>query len=157
MAAIDDIITKWIEGVKADLTKSYIDSVRKASGNWKDELEGKYEVNEQGIKVQILGSSYTLYMELGRGPNKKKTHKDLVKFAFGMSNKNDGPIYRWCLNKGISPTVAFPIAYKIGRDGYKGKPFLEKGINKSSIDNLINEIGLVLLTNVKSEILKTFN
>ena len=128
----------WTDSIITDLKSEYSSQGRKASGNWANLLSSKITETENSTTIEIYGASYTQWMEEGREPN---SNQDNVKgFAAWASNPEDGFIYNWCQDKGISTTAAFPIALKIGKEGFDGKPLVSKVISAEKIKELMKGV-----------------
>lgn len=132
---INDAIAIWAEDdlIKAIL-KSLVDKGVVFAGNQESELAGSIEyVKGKDLGGQILANDYWYWVEYGRKPG--GISKDVIK-------KN---IERWVRRKGFVKAsgkdfkkevtnIAFLIARKIARHGYKGKKFLESAITDKVIE-----------------------
>lgn len=139
-------INKWCNSTIDDLITEYESSGRRASGNWKEELDKEVTENDKGYNIKITGAGYTEFMENGRPPNRNQS-PDAIRAFVGGFGKN--VISEWCRNKGIAEVFAFPIAYKIATQGYEGKPFIEKVLSNEKIEDLAKSIGLAHINNIK--------
>jgi hypothetical protein len=151
-----DILTKSVDKIKKDLLTEYVNSGRKATGDWEKYLDSKTTEKTGNVKIEILGADYTYFLENGRKPNKNQNHKKLVGFALYMTNKSDSPISRWIQAKGINESLKFAIAYDLGRKGYKGKPFVSKVINDENISKIVKEAGLDYVKEITTDIKMIF-
>ena len=152
---IEDI-QAWIDKAQIDLIAKYNQLGLRASGNFEKQLEGDYEVTEDGYKVTIKGADYTYFLENGRKPNK---NQDKLKGFAWFASKPTGFIYEWCQNKGIDTKFAFPIARNIGEFGYKapnGGGFVSDIFTNKRIDELVQSVGIGYLDSVSSKIINEF-
>jgi hypothetical protein len=155
MATAYSIAKKWANEVEQDLTKEYTSQGREASGEWSKELSNEIVTDGESVNVKIYGANYTLWMEQGRKPNKKQDKKSLRAFAGYMASAG-GPIFEWCKSKNIATTYAFPIAYNLGVNGYEGKPLVSNVLTSERIAELVEELGLTVLDNIKSDVISMF-
>jgi hypothetical protein len=131
-----------------DLTREYDAQGRRASGQWEKDLESKIERTTTGYRVQILGSYYSYWMEYGRNPSAKFPPIDAIR--------------QWIDDKGIiaegisKNSLAFLIARKIAREGYKGKSVISSVLTDAWCQQLIKNVGLFMSQNIKEEILREF-
>jgi len=149
--AIMDTIKAWTQGVTKDLIAEYEKAGRRASGNWEKDLDGEITKTSVGYRVTFWAAFYTEYMEKGRRRNKRQSWEYIRAFAAYMANSTNGPIYRWCKDKGVSTAAAFPIAVKLAREGYEGRPFISKVLNDERINQLIEDVGLFMVQEFKSD------
>jgi hypothetical protein len=144
---IIDIIQNWCDSTIAKIVVEYDKQGRRASGGFERDLESNIEETGKGYKVQILGSNYSYWMENGRRAGKFPPI-DAIK--------------QWIDDKGViandisKNSLAFLIARKIANEGYQGKPVIEPVINKKWIDQLMKEVGLFTVSEIKSDVLKNF-
>ena len=142
---ISEKIQGWCDSSITKLVVEYDAQNRRASGNWEKDLESTIEVKINGYKVQILGSKYTYWMENGRNAGK-----------FPPINA----IRKWIDDKGIIAegisrnSLAFLIARKIAREGYKGKPLVSNVITDQWVDELLERVGMFYTEDLKSEVIK---
>lgn len=143
---ITEKIQDWCDGSLSKLVIEYDNQGRRASGNWETELESNIDRTLKGYRIRLLGSYYTYWMENGRRPGK-----------FPPINV----IRQWIDDKGIIPygnisrdSLAFLIARKIARDGYKGRPVVANVITDQWVQELLDAVGLFYLEEIKSDILK---
>lgn len=144
---IRSTIEQWISGVKEDLLAQYDRDGRRASGNWARELEGNVIETDKGYRVTILGAYYTFWMENGRRPGRFPPISAIRKWI------DDKGIIAGSISK---DSLAFLIARKIAREGYKGKPTTGAVITNERIDNLIRQVGMFLVEKTSSDIIKAF-
>ena len=153
MIGFENILSDELEGVKTSLIEEYVKSGRKAYGNWANELEVVTSIRDGGLIGEIKGAHYTIFMEQGRKRNSnKKNRKGFAAWASGSG----GFITKWCQSKGIDENAAFPIALKIAREGYEGKPLVGKVVSKQLIDGIVRKIGNGILKGVESDVIKQF-
>lgn len=151
MSQFKEAINNWYNKTKEELSKAYVESRRKASGNWYDSIELQFEDTGENVKVKVLAANYTYWMEKGREPNQDQSHNALSSWANWASKSF---IEQWCQDKGIRTVYAFPIAYKIARDGYQGKPFLDKVFTEENRNMLAKNIGNKIIVNFETDIVK---
>lgn len=82
---------------------------------------------------------YGLFVDKGRNPGKQPPLDD---------------IREWCRLKGIPEEAAYPIARKIGKKGYKGKPFTGKAVaDYAVISKIMGEMGKAFKNNIEEQIM----
>jgi hypothetical protein len=143
---IKENIEAWCDKTIVNLKQEYQDQGRRASGEWERALKSNIIETKTGYSVIIEGKDYTYWMENGRRPS--------VKFPPIQAIK------KWIKDKGIiaqgitENSLAFLIARKIAREGYKGKPVVANVVTKKWIDELLNSINVAYISQLKSDILK---
>lgn len=149
-------IIKWLDETKADLISNYDRLGLRASGNWANDLETGFIQNKTGYKIFIKGSQYTGVLEYGRKPNSNQENlRSFVGWAGNTWLKD------WVQKKGLNISP-FAIAYKIGREGIQVPNKFNKGglvndvLTKERIDKLVNELGMVYIESIKSDLLKQY-
>ena len=145
---IKDKIQEWCDSSIAKLIVQYDQSGRRASGNWEKELESKVEQTQTGYKVQILGAYYSYWMENGRNPSAKFPPIDAI-----LKWIEEKPILAPEINK---KSLAFLIARKISKEGYKSRPLASAIFTDQWIEELMQSIGLFFIQEFKSDILLEF-
>ena len=104
----------------------------------------------------MLGAPYTGIMETGRKPNEKQD-KGSIKAWVGWAGNTF--IKDWVNRKGLSINP-FAIAYKIAREGIKVPNHYNPGnlisdvITNERIEKLSNSISNIIVTNLKSDVIK---
>lgn len=145
---IRDTIEAWCASTIKDLAESYEKHNRRASGAWADSLESRITETKRGYNVSILAAYYSWWMERGR--------KSSVKFP------PISAIRKWIDDKGITSDInknslAFLIARKIKREGYKGKPVIQDVLTDERVNELLQDVGKFFAVQLKSEILNGSN
>jgi len=119
-----------------------------ASGQWKDNLEVRGS--------SIWGRNYTRWLQDGRDKNKKQGHKELAKWAYGMSNYNE-EFKKWLQIRGVVE-YGFQIAYKIAAEGTKaypeGNPLLDVLNEQPTLDYIKQQASIIITDKVKAEAFK---
>jgi hypothetical protein len=141
----------WLNGLKSDLIKSYKSKGLEASGQWEKDLQIEITEKQNTIQGKIFGSYYTYWLENGRGKNKNQDPKKIRGFVqwAGSTFLSD-----WCEAKGIEKSLAYAIAYKIAREGYKPKHVVSDVINDKLVNSFKEEIKTWYVAKFESEILK---
>lgn len=143
--SVNEKIQGWLDSSIDRLVVEYDAQGRRASGNWEKDLEGEIEVKINGYKVRILGSKYTYWMENGRNAGKFPPIS---------------AIRKWIDDKGIVAekisrnSLAFLIARKIAKEGYKGKPLVTNAITDEWVSELLEQVGMFCVEDLKSEVIK---
>ena len=153
---VQEKINIWLNDSKLALIQSYDSKNLRASGNWPNELEGKSEIGLTNYKVQMLGSAYTGVLENGRKPNANQSNiKAWVGWAGSTFLKD------WVQRKGINASP-YAVAYKIARKGITVPNQFNPGglvsdvFKIERINKLISDIGFVILTDLRSDVIKQF-
>lgn len=152
---IKQLVEDWDKGVKSDLVANYIRLGLKASGEWEQELESRISVTADNINIKYLGAPYTEQLERGRRPNKNQSPSKLRAWVgwAGSTFLKD-----WVRNKGLDINP-FAVAYKIAREGIKvpnpnnAGGLVSDVINESRIQNLIDELKIFVIEDIKSDVL----
>lgn len=140
-----EIIDKWLKGVKEDLIKEYNSLGLRASGNWEKELT-TFSTDTRAI---IYGAKYTYQMENGRKPGKYPPRQAIEDWI-------DAKGLRYDIKKS---SLAYLIQRKIAQKGivvpnkYNRGGVISKVITIDRVNELINEIQLVNILQVSSQII----
>lgn len=154
MTEIDKILDKWIKERQKELVQQYDSLGLRASGKFEKGLVNETE-NKKTRLIDTYGHSW--YMVNGRSPNKNQSQEKLKAWV-GWAGSTF--IKQWVDDKGldISP---FAVAWSIARKGIlvpnknnSGK--LMDIFTQNNFDNLGVEILNYEVTNIKSEIVKTW-
>lgn len=143
---IRNTIQTWCDSTTKALVKSYDEQDRRASGAWAESLENQIQESKTGYKISFLAAYYTYWMERGRKPSAKFPPIDAIR--------------KWIEAKGILAdgislnSLAFLIARKIAREGYKGRPVVENVFTTERIRNLMDSMGYSFTSEMKSAIIK---
>jgi hypothetical protein len=148
-----DLIERTLNGIKDELIREMDSGGFNASGRTKE----SFQVQAQDFYGELIGlrSFQTIVAERlkdggrGRGPTKSGGNGELYK-----------SILQWIQEKGITPegitieSLAFLISRKIHREGtaiYRGeKQGIDlKGIATRYIDQMMKEIPMIIITNLK--------
>ena len=154
MEGIQFILNEWAERTKQELIDNYKSMGLKASGAFEDGLST--ETDESSTKIWTV--PHTWFMVEGRGRNSSQD-KDKVKKWVGWAGSTF--LKKWVDDKGldISP---FAVAYKIAREGirvpnqYNDGTLISSVINDNSIERLLSDMGIYVITDIKTEIQKTW-
>ena len=154
MEGIQFILNEWAERTKQELIDNYKSMGLKASGSFENGLTT--ETNESSTKIWTV--PHTWFMVEGRGRNSSQD-KDKVKKWVGWAGSTF--LKKWVEDKGldISP---FAVAYKIAREGirvpnqHNDGTLISSVINNNSIERLLSEMGTYIITDIKTDIQKTW-
>ena len=154
MEGIQFILNEWAERTKQELIDKYKSMGLKASGAFEDGLST--ETNENSTKIWTV--PHTWYMVNGRGANSKQSEEDVKKWV-GWAGSTF--LKKWVDYKGLSISP-FAVAYKIAREGirvpnqYNEGTLISSVINDNSIERLLSDMGIYVITDIKTEIQKTW-
>ena len=154
MEGIQFILNEWAERTKQELIDKYKSMGLKASGAFEDGLST--ETNES--RTQIWTVPHTWYMVNGRGKNSSQD-KEAVRKWVGWAGSTF--LKKWVDDKGLSISP-FAVAYKIAREGirvpnqYNDGTLISSVINDNSIDRLLSKMGIYTITEIKTEIQRTW-
>lgn len=154
MTEIDKILDKWINDRQKELVQQYDSLGLRASGKFEKGLVNETE-NQKTRLIDTYGHS--LYMVNGRAPNKNQSPEKLKAWV-GWAGSTF--LKQWVDDKGLSVSP-FAVAWKIAKSGVlvpnknnSGK--LMDIFTQNKFDNLGVEILNYEVTNIKSEIIKTW-
>jgi len=153
--SVESIVNKWLSDVQVDLVKNYNRLGLKASGNWPNQLEPTTEIGTSNIKAGMLGAPYTGAIENGRSANFNQSEEAITKWVGWAGNTF---IKQWVQDKGIDISP-FAVAYKIAREGWKVPNKNNAGglvsdvVNKKRIGDLMRELSLSRIEDIKSDLL----
>ena len=154
MEGIQFILNEWAERTKQELIDKYKSMGLKASGSFEDGLST--ETNESSTKIWTV--PHTWYMVNGRGKNSSQD-KEAVRKWVGWAGSTF--LKKWVDDKGLSIS-SFAVAYKIARQGirvpnqYNDGTLISSVINDNSIERLLSDMGIYVITDIKTEIQKTW-
>jgi len=160
MKTDSQIIDKWLKGIKTDLAKAYEQT--KASGAMIKSLKAFNNKKGYTTSAGVKGNDYSYWLENGRKPNKKKSHEDLVKWAYWATNKKlsgGGFIAKWVEDKRINYN-AFGVAYNIAKNGIKVPNKYNKGkivedvLTDKKVNKLMTDLSYNEVLKIKSDIIK---
>ncbi len=131
-----EILSKEFESLKEDLIKAYDQKGMRASGDFADSLE----VVASGFNVKLWGNDYAQQLETGRQSGKRPPIDAIKQWIDdkGIANRLNGEITR--------NQLAFLIARKIGREGWKRKDYggvelISDVVTDERIQKIIDEVG----------------
>lgn len=142
---IAETVQLWLNNSKAQIISNYDRDNMRASGSFGKSL--RVEVLEQSgtIKGTLYGANHSLFVDDGRGAGKQPLRSVILKW---INDKNITP--RDNISK---DSLAFLIARKIGREGWRPKNRYPNGVISSVINNdSIKELILSLGANVKLQV-----
>lgn len=156
---IREIVDAYLEDSRKAIIENMARDGMNASGSFSKSLRS--ETKEQGANITgiLYGAPHSYFIDHGRG--KTNTSQSGAKPLRVI-------IRKWIDDKGIVPndkiskdSLAFLIARKIHREGWKPKNKYPNGvissvINETSINNLSKEIGKISAHNLASEIFYGF-
>lgn len=154
MEGIQFILNEWAERTKQELIDKYRSMGLKASGLFEKELQTETSEN----KTQIWTAEHTWFMVNGRGGNSKQSPDDVKKWV-GWAGSTF--LKKWVSDKGLDIS-SFAVAWKIAREGikvpnkYNDGTLITSVIDDNSINNLLSKMGIYVITDIKSEIEKTW-
>ncbi|MCK9281338.1 MAG: hypothetical protein M0P71_12005 [Melioribacteraceae bacterium] len=152
-----DHIDNWLTEAKTDLAANYNKLGLRASGQWERDLETNIEERPTGYTAEILGSAYTGVLESGRKPNTNK-NPESIRAWVGWAGSTF--LKEWVQRKGIQANP-FAVAWKIARKGitvpnrFNAGGLVSDVITEERIQKLLEGISLVMITEVRSDVLKT--
>ena len=140
MTSAAQILAAEFEAIKADLTAKYTESGSGATGSWPATLS----VEATGTNAKLWGAGYIDGREPGTPPPSEA-------------------IAQWIVNKGIAArmennislsSLAFLIARKIGREGWKpkGGSLIESVVTPQRMQGIIDKAGDYYLMQFTREI-----
>lgn len=145
-------VKRYLNEWKEEIIRNHERAGQVASGKTKDSIQVK--MREDG--GSIVGASYFYVLEKGRGKSKKSQ---------GGILKNN--IKSWILAKGITPSgkvsldnLAYLITRKIHEDGTQlwrsgGRTDIYSNvITRENIKKMIKEIGVDVMSKIKSQLVK---
>jgi hypothetical protein len=146
MSNVTELLAAEFELLKAEVIAKYETSGRASSGNWAD-----------SVVIQKLPNGFNLVADgyiNGRGPGKPPPSEAIEAWIRqkGIATK---------IEKGMSiQTLAYLIARKIGREGWKPKPENQKLIDDlvtpQRIQQILDKVGAVHITDFTTQIINLF-
>jgi len=143
------ILKDELELLKSELIKEYDSLGMRASGKWADGLE----VQASEATGKIIGLDYSQQLEFGRRAGKYPPKEAIEQWIRdkGLASRIEGQI-------SVS-TLAFLIARKIAREGWKREQFggvelISKVITAERIQKILDKVGLQYRTEFQSSIIK---
>lgn len=147
-----DILKKEFEAIKADLITRYDQLGMRASGNWPEALEVVIEQDEYTANAKIMGLDYSQQLESGRMPGKQPP---------------SAVIEQWIIDKGIASQIegkisisslAYLIARKIGREGWKREQFggvelISQVVTPERIQSILDKISDIYIVEFSNEVI----
>jgi hypothetical protein len=147
-AEMQTVLNNAVNDGKARLIDGYINTGRRASGQFERELEGEYKERVGGFTITYKGSKHAYWMDKGRKPNKNQDDEAIRKWVgwYGSSVLTD-----WVRNKNISANP-YAVAYKVAREGYAAKPFISDAISIDWVTEITKDVAGVFLARVSNDI-----
>ncbi len=150
---IADIVKDYADKAVKDLIQSYESKGLRASGRYAREL--KSIVTKSGTKtnLKITGPIEAYFMEHGRGPNRVPSHQAVKNMGWYLQ--------QWVEDKGIDVNP-YAAAHKIVYSGiqvpnrYNPGGVISDVINDNWFAELNKLIGLNIITDIRSDVLKQF-
>ena len=143
------------ELLKAEIIELYDAKKMRASGAFAESLKVDSVGNDSGFTINLSGLDYANELEKGSEPKEVSIAK----------------ISKWILDKGVFAqalqkiklsSLAFLIARKISREGWKRQRFggvelISSIITPQRIQDIIDKIGINYTIEIQSEIIELFN
>lgn len=142
----EQIYVRYLTELKEEIIKRYLESGRKATGKFEEELEEDIKGNH----MQLLGSPHSFYMEKGRAPGKFPPRKNIEEW---IDKKEGLP----SVFKEKKKQFAFLIARKIAREGTKGSDVLESIIQEfvdKKLFKMLEELGDVYAVRIQNDVVR---
>ena len=111
MSELSELVALEMESTKLQLIAQHKTLGLKASGAYERSLETYLSENGDNINTGIKGAQHALYMEGGRGPNKRQD-RGMIAFVYVK-------LLEWMKVKGISDINPWMAARKIVMQGIK--------------------------------------
>ncbi len=143
---LDNILREELDSIAEDLKAKHIELGQKASGNWVNSVEVQVQ---EGHGV-ILANDYTKYIVHGRGTGKQPPINPLEKWVnnkLGVTGKD-------------ARSVAFAIAFKIGKEGTKthqqgGSELIDSIITKERIQKIKDRLKSDIYFKINEELIRS--
>jgi hypothetical protein len=149
MEEVAKILKNELELLKTELIKEYDILGMRASGKWADALE----VQTTETSGKILGLNYSEQLEFGRRAGKAPPRQAIEQWIRdkGLASRIEGQI-------SVS-TLAFLIARKIAREGWKREGFggvelISKVVTAERIQKILDKVGFEYRLEFQSSIIK---
>lgn len=152
---MNEILYKWLEGIRRDLIANYDRLGLRASGQWERSL--KSFVTEDGSKISagMFGQDYTYWIENGRRKNQDQTDEGLKAWV-GWAGSTF--IDKWVHDKGISANP-YAVAWKIAKKGWTVPNQFNAGglvsdvVTKEKVQELNRNLLLSIINEFKSTVI----
>lgn len=128
MINLGTVIQEYFEDTKGSLIDQYDSLGLRASGKYAESLLVTVEEEETKIRATIQGAEHVIWMEEGRGPNKRQD-RGMIAFVYVK-------ILEWMKVKGVSNINPWMTAKRIVEEGIKVPNPNNKG---GVISGVINE------------------
>lgn len=145
----EEILKIEFESIKDDMISLYDSKGMRASGDFADSLEVETSKNS----VKLLGNKYAEQLEYGRKSGKQPPIAVIKQWIIdkGIVNKIKGDI-------SVS-SLAFLIARKIGKEGWKRKRFggvelVTKIVTPERMQSIIDKVGQEAIISVTDTLVK---
>jgi hypothetical protein len=148
---IAEEVQKWLDDSKAKIIGNYDRDNMRASGNFAKSLRTEVKETTGRVVGLMVGSHHSLFVDQGRKAGKRPPISAILKWI------DDKRIVPTDISK---PSLAFLIARKIGKEGWKPKNSYPNGvissvINQREIDKLLISLSKVASTNIRTEVWQT--
>ena len=150
------LIQAWIKDTETSLIANYNRMGLKASGNWPSTLRSEITERTGGFRVTMLGAAYTGVMESGRKPNPNQNAESLKAWV-GWAGSTF--LKKWVQDKGINANP-YAVAWKIARQGitvpnrFNAGGVVSDVITRERIGELVRDMTLFMIGNIKSDVIK---
>jgi hypothetical protein len=149
MEEVAKILKNELELLKTELIKEYDSLGMRSSGKWADALE----VQTTETSGKVLGLNYSEQLEFGRRAGKFPPRQAIEQWIRdkGLASRIEGQI-------SVS-TLAFLIARKIAREGWKREQFggvelISKVVTAERIQKILDKVGFEYRLEFQSSIIK---
>jgi hypothetical protein len=155
---IAETVQLWLDSSQAKIIANYNRDNMRASGSFEKSLRNEIKETPGRLIATMVGAHHSLFVDRGRGKTNSST-----KGAITLRES----IEQWIKDKRITPydgistkSLAFLIARKIHREGWKPKNTYPNGvissvINQAEIDKFLISLSKVTATNIRSEVWQT--
>lgn len=137
---VEEIIENEFALLKNELIAKYDEKGMRASSEWANSLEEEYSFSLEKLNAKILGLEYSEQLESGRLPGKQPPIAAIEKWIHdkGIAARIEGEI--------TVSSLAFLIARKIGREGWKreqygGVELISEVVTPERIQRIIDKVG----------------
>ena len=145
---LNDILKQEFEILKLEFIQKYDELGMRASGKFANQIRSEVLQEPNKFIARIYAPDYSNQLEFGRQSGKQPPSKIIEKWIYDK---------RISTNLKIS-TLAFLIARKIGKEGWKRKDFggvelVSKVFTVERIQKIMNKAGEMALQNFTSDVL----
>jgi len=151
---INDLITEWMEETRVSLIIEYDRQGLRASGSYAESLEANVQDKKTSFKAVMKAARHSEFMENGRPPNSapspeaaKRLYPIILQWVKDKNLTFDrGHVFAICL-KIVYHGIAVPNKYNPGG-------VVSNVVTKDRIDILIDKIGNVFKSEIKSDVIR---